>query len=188
MNIPVPETIDTPRLTLRRYKRRDEMAFIDFMTDEEATRYLLFKEAERTVDGARERFERALLNYGSPIPVFALAVASKDDDRFVGACGLNRVDMEPDAMQVFYDIIPAEQGKGYATEAARAMIEYAREHGVAKLVAFLRDENARAVSVAKHLGFEDHGPTMHHGRSGRRYVLNLDGAASTARSTTAQPA
>ncbi len=44
-----------------------------------------------------------------------------------------------------------------------------KEAGIPKLAAFLRPENTRA--DAEYLGFEDHGPAMKHGRSGRRYVL-----------------
>ena len=169
----VPDAIDTARLRLRRHQRKDEAAFVAFMTDEEATRFLLLTASERTEAGARAQFSRALNLYEAAEPVFSLTIADKETDAFVGACGLNPMTEEPAAREIFYDVIVEQQGKGYAREASEALVEYAmKEAGIPKLVAFLRPENTRAVAVAEYLGFEDHGPAMKHGRSGRRYVLS----------------
>ena len=169
----VPDAIETARLRLRRHRRKDEDAFVQFMTDEEATRFLLLTAGERSEAGARARFGRALNLYEAAEPVFSLTIAEKETDAFVGACGLNPIAEEPAAREIFYDVIVDRQGKGYAREASEALVDHAmKEAGIPKLVAFLRPENTRAVAVAEYLGFEDHGPAMKHGRPGRRYVLS----------------
>jgi RimJ/RimL family protein N-acetyltransferase len=54
---------------------------------------------------------------------------------------------------LFWAIAPAHQGRGYATEAARAMVRFAfDELNVARLVATTEHDNAASIAVMRKLG------------------------------------
>jgi RimJ/RimL family protein N-acetyltransferase len=61
-----------------------------------------------------------------------------------------------DNLNVYYHIVEAERGKGYAVEAARAALEVrgAAGHGELPVLALIRQENVASQRVAARLGFE----------------------------------
>jgi RimJ/RimL family protein N-acetyltransferase len=68
----------------------------------------------------------------------------------VGRCSLD----EP---ELAYELLPHAHGHGYATEAARALLEAAFETGRRRIWATIGSENAPSLRVAEKLGFRlDH--------------------------------
>lgn len=62
------------------------------------------------------------------------------------------------APDIGYTILPEESGKGYATEAAKALIEYARrELGVDAVVGFCDANDGRSRRVLEKIGLQDRG-------------------------------
>ncbi|KAJ5301973.1 hypothetical protein PENANT_c057G03700 [Penicillium antarcticum] len=62
------------------------------------------------------------------------------------------------APDIGYAIVPEESGKGYATEAAKGLIEYARaELGVDAIFGFCASHNKRSCRVLEKIGLEDRG-------------------------------
>ncbi|KFX93406.1 hypothetical protein O988_06840 [Pseudogymnoascus sp. VKM F-3808] len=62
------------------------------------------------------------------------------------------------APDIGFAIIPELNGKGYATEAARELIDYARLNlGVDAVFGFFAKGNARSRRIVEKLGFEDRG-------------------------------
>jgi RimJ/RimL family protein N-acetyltransferase len=57
-------------------------------------------------------------------------------------------------VEVGYHLLPEARGRGYATEAARAVVEWAAAHGVDHLVALIRPDNTASQAVAGRLGLE----------------------------------
>ncbi|MBW3592442.1 MAG: GNAT family N-acetyltransferase [Actinobacteria bacterium] len=57
------------------------------------------------------------------------------------------------AVELGYAIFPRFRGRGYATEAAAALIEWAREEGVRHVIASVSPENAPSLAVVRKLGF-----------------------------------
>lgn len=56
------------------------------MTDEQATRYLLLADEQKSEEGAKELFSAVADSYRSDNPIFAYATALKHS-RFIGSCG-----------------------------------------------------------------------------------------------------
>ncbi len=173
MKLIPPSKIETQRLRIRWHTPDDLQAFTAFMTDDEATRYLLFSEEDCTVDGARQILDHTIKSYTGEEPIFALAIAERETDRYIGTCGLGPSEQDG-AVELFYSIIREEQGKGYATEAARALVEHAWQASDASaVVAFIMPDNKASAAVVSHLGFRDMAPMVSHGRYGRRFQLEL---------------
>ncbi len=97
------------------------------------------------------------------------AVTLKPDHRLIGAVGLVPClapfsqlhsfggigENQPYIPQVglYYAIAPAQRGKGYATEAARALVDYAfSELKLERIVALTRYENLASQAVMRRLG------------------------------------
>jgi RimJ/RimL family protein N-acetyltransferase len=59
-----------------------------------------------------------------------------------------------DTLEIGYHIFPEYRRKGYASEASRAVIEYAREEfGIIRFIARIGKENIVSKKVAESLGF-----------------------------------
>ena len=72
----------------------------------------------------------------------------------IGIAGLNRLEQGGD-VEVGWIIEPSAWGRGYATEAARAVIQYAFEQvGALRAVAHIARENAGSIAVARKLGMQ----------------------------------
>lgn len=73
---------------------------------------------------------------------------------FVGDCGLTWQDVDGVSMlEVGYHVSPARQGRGFATEAAAACRDLARERRLAdELVAIVHPDNRASERVAEKLG------------------------------------
>jgi ribosomal-protein-alanine N-acetyltransferase len=72
----------------------------------------------------------------------------------VGYAGLNRDEVEGDPMvEIGWSVTPARQGEGFATEAARAALDWGFERaGLTRIVAFALLENERSRRVMEKLG------------------------------------
>ncbi|WP_236683060.1 GNAT family N-acetyltransferase [Demequina globuliformis] len=76
---------------------------------------------------------------------------------FIGYCGLRVGGMNPDEPELVFEVARAWQGRGYATESARAILDAARATGRSKVWASVWDWNARSFRVLAKLGFTDSG-------------------------------
>ena len=64
-------------------------------------------------------------------------------------------------------------GRGYATEAARAAIDWARELGLSELVALIMEDNTASRRVAEKLSMKEAGVTVHAGLDHLVYRLTV---------------
>ena len=72
---------------------------------------------------------------------------------FHGPPGVNALGL-PDAVELGYTVFAGARGLGYATEAARELIRWAREtHGVLRFVTSVAPANEASLAVTRKLGF-----------------------------------
>ena len=72
----------------------------------------------------------------------------------IGYCGLiDNTHGQPDEPEIAYEFLRRAWGQGYATEAAEAVIAWARESGYKRLWATVRDWNTASRRVLAKLGF-----------------------------------
>lgn len=98
-------------------------------------------------------------------PGFGLLHAStRDDGRFVGACGLFRVPGAED-IEIAYRLPFACWGHGYATEMARAVLARGfATLGLARVVGLTWPENLASQRVLEKIGMQREGIGHHYGR------------------------
>jgi RimJ/RimL family protein N-acetyltransferase len=157
-----PESLETARLTLRPCEPGDLDAFASMMGDPEVVRFL----GGRTLDRAetaerlklwRERFDRD--GFG------AFAVVRREDRAIVGRCGLLVWELPdwttttaaeavgPYEVEVGWVLGRPYWGSGYATEAAHAVVDFARSTLRRKrLISLIDPANDASAAVARRLG------------------------------------
>ena len=122
------EVFTTERLLLRELEVEDVDALIEVLGDVDAMRYYPAPYDREGVAGWIEWARRSYVENG-----FGLwAVIRRSDGRFLGDCGPMLQPVEDRLIpEVGYHIVPREQGRGYATEAARACVDLGlRQHPV----------------------------------------------------------
>lgn len=115
------EILRTGRLRLRAYTSADEAELSEVFADPYARRFY-----PEMADRAKVRawIEWNLRNYDE-FGFGLWAMELQVDGQFVGDCGLTYQDVEGRReLEVGYHVIERERGKGYATEAARACLDF----------------------------------------------------------------
>ena len=114
--------IETERLRLLRYIREDAEALYGVFADPYARRFYPQMEDRTKVDDWIAWNLRNYEAFGFGLWV----IEPKDDPRLIGDCGLTYQDVEGKELpEIGWHTHAAERGKGYATEAARAVLTYA---------------------------------------------------------------
>ncbi len=75
---------------------------------------------------------------------------------FHGPPGIN-ARREPEAVEVGYTVFPEHRRQGYATEAVRALLAWAREQGVDRFIASVAPANEPSLRLVRRLGFAEVG-------------------------------
>lgn len=134
---------------------------------------MAFYPAPKTRDEARAWIQWNLSNYAEY--GFGLWIIETHDGEFIGDCGLTWQEVNGRReLEVGYHVRAELQGRGYATEAAAACRDFARDAlGAMRIVAIIHPDNAASARVAEKNGMrfleEDGG-----GSHAVRRVLGLD--------------
>ena len=95
-------------------------------------------------------------------------------DEMVGAATLQRLAGVADApLEIGWRLQRSAQKKGFASEAARAIVDYARSIGVTEIVAVAHPENLASHAVMERLGMVYIGQQFHYGQTVTTYQLLL---------------
>jgi RimJ/RimL family protein N-acetyltransferase len=140
--------IETERLLLRPMEPGDLDAFAALHADPEVTEFvrpLDRKASEERLDKDRSEWEQR--GHG------LLAMLDRQTGTFLGRCGLKHWP-QFDETEVGWVLRREAWGRGYATEAGRACVEWGlSELDLPYLTAMISPGNARSVRVAERLGF-----------------------------------
>lgn len=147
-----PQPIETERLLLRRSRPEDAATISAYRSDPNVNRQQGWDRTD--LEGVlADIIEMSGRSPGEPGGWVQFTVEERGGGRIVGDVGLSVADGEPGVIKVGYTIDPAFQGLGYATEAIRALVEYAFETLGAELVrAHASAENAPSIRVAEKVG------------------------------------
>jgi RimJ/RimL family protein N-acetyltransferase len=146
------EPIVTERLRLRRSEPRDAAAISAYRSDPEVHRYQGWERTDP--EGVRQEIEQmARRQPGEPGGWVQLTVEEREGGVLVGDIGSSPAEGEPGVIKVGYTIAPALQGRGYATEAVGALVDYAFDTLGADVVrAYASADNAPSIRVAEKVG------------------------------------
>jgi RimJ/RimL family protein N-acetyltransferase len=90
---------------------------------------------------------------------------------FIGWILLTPLDLRGPEIEIGWRLVPAARGQGYATEAARPVLDHAlRTLNLRRVVADIDPDNTASIGVARKLGLVPDGTVLYNGRTVIRYV------------------
>ncbi len=149
--------ISTERLVLREFEETDGPALHAFESLPEVARYQSFE--PRSLAESHEYILASIVAAREdPRRVYDLAVITRADDRMIGRCGFAIGDPDDEQAVLWYTLHPDSWGRGYATEAARALVDFGfRELGLHRIWADTDPENVASIRVLEKLGMRREG-------------------------------
>lgn len=165
--MPAPNFIDTERLTLRLHRLEDFSDSCAMWGDPAVTRFI----GGRTA--TEEEVWQRLLRYAGHWTLLGFgywAVRERGSDRFVGEAGFANAKraLEPpfgDAPEIGWALVPSAHGKGFATEAVRAVLAWgAASFGPERrTVCMIDPANLPSIRVAQKCGYREYARTTYKG-------------------------
>jgi RimJ/RimL family protein N-acetyltransferase len=158
--------LETERLTLRGPRKEDFAESAAMWGDPEVTRFIggrPFTEEECWSRLLRYVGHWSLLGFGYWV------VREKASGRFVGEVGFAdwRRAIDPPyhgVPEIGWVLAPSCHGSGYATEAARAVIDWGAQHfRNPRTVCLIHQDHARSIRVAEKLGYREYARVTYNG-------------------------
>lgn len=143
---------ESTRLTLREIREDDASFILEVLTDPDFIANVGDRGVHDLAAARRYIAVNMLPSYRSygfgPYLVELRASAAP-----LGICGLLRRDSHPD-IEIGFAFVPRARGNGYALEAARATLGFARHTlGLSRIVALTAPHNRRSIQLLERLGF-----------------------------------
>jgi RimJ/RimL family protein N-acetyltransferase len=147
MDIP---TIEAAHLVLRSWMAQDAEAWFNILQEEDILRYF-----PNPKPPAREKADTYIQHHLQHWQEFGYghwAVTTRQDGQVVGWCGLEFLP-ELKQTEIAYLLSKSVWGRGYATEAARAAVEYGMQKaGLSEIIGLVHPENSGSVRVLEKCG------------------------------------
>jgi [ribosomal protein S5]-alanine N-acetyltransferase len=152
--------IRTERLLLREFVEDDWRAVLAYQRD---PRYLRYYEGTDRTEADARAFVQRFLDYQQESPRSKIQLAITFDGHLVGNVGLRRAAPDARLADIGYEVAPEFWGRGYATEAARAMLALGfGELGLHRVTAHCLAENSASGRVLEKLGMRQEGRLREH--------------------------
>ena len=146
----LPESVSTARLSLGPWRSSDLDAYAAMVGERDSRAASAPRGGAPSRAHLRANIERQQLARASTgLCLYALRV----DDSFIGYCGLLAGKATVEEPEIGYELLRCVHGRGYATEAATAVVSAAATIGLERLWATVRVWNAASLRVLTKVGF-----------------------------------
>ncbi len=145
--------LETDRLVLRWLNVDDAPFIFELVNDPTFIRYIGDK-GVRTLDDARNYILNGPVRSYEQFGFGLYATELKDAGTPIGICGILKRDTLPQP-DIGFAFLPAYWNKGYALEASRAVLDYAKQHqDVAEVLAITTPHNEASAKLLLKLGLK----------------------------------
>jgi RimJ/RimL family protein N-acetyltransferase len=145
----VNHVLTTERLVLRPVTLRDHAVLLAHWTSPDVRRFL-FDGGIMSEDEVTEAIEDSTRDFAAA-GYGVWLIQEKDRAELVGTAGLRP--LEELGLEIFYSLAPGSWGRGYATEAARAVVDHALGTlGLPEVLAEVDEGNTASIRVIERLG------------------------------------
>ncbi|MBL0328603.1 MAG: GNAT family N-acetyltransferase [Bacteroidetes bacterium] len=144
------QRLETPRLYLREFTLDDAQILIDLNSNPNVTRYTGDGPVKDLQEAQRILTDIILPQYKNKIGRWAIHL--KSNDEFIGWCGLKHI-AEDNEIDLGYRLFEKHWGNGYASEAAKATLDYGvNTLKLKNIIARAAKENHASIHVIKKMG------------------------------------
>lgn len=151
-----PPVLESERLIFRKILPSDADDMYSYSHREEVTRFLLWEVHPDPL--YTEKYIRYLQERYAVGDFYDFAVVLKSTGRMIGTVGFTSFDLPNHSAEVGYVISPDHQGKGYATEAVKALIAFGFEVcELARISAVCMKGNLASLRVMEKCGMKREG-------------------------------
>jgi len=161
-------TIETDRLVLRRIELSDAQDLAKLLSDKSVLEYLPGIPTGYTTEMAKGYITKVLEGKYKDNTFYDWAIAEKGLNRLVGRITVYKQDQDRRMADLVWYVMPECRGKGFVTEAAKAVVKYLQDVGFERIEAFANIENSSSQRVMEKAGFQCEGVL-------RKYDLRRDG-------------
>jgi RimJ/RimL family protein N-acetyltransferase len=147
-----------PRVALRRFHPDDVAMFVAYRSDEQVARFQSWAAPYPREEG--ERFIRAIAkdHPDTPGEWFQFAVALRSTGQLIGDCAAMPDADDPRQCEVGFTIAAGYQGRGYATEAVRLLLDYLfTVRGKHRITAYCDSRNTASIALLERLAMRREG-------------------------------
>ena len=149
MKYKVPEQFETERLILRQFQDEDWKDLHEYYSSEEATRYTVGRAFS---EGESWRIMSAMLGHWVLRGYGPYAMEDKCSGKVIGTAGFWYPNDWP-SPEIKWALAPTYWGKGYASEAARALQKIGKEYlPEISLISLIAKENQASIKLALAVG------------------------------------
>lgn len=139
----------TPRLLIREFTMDDLDALTEVFADPQV---LWWQEAPNTREQTRASLARTLERYRAD-GMAEYAVVLRAGGEVIGSCGPVLREVEGERLpELGWDFRSDHWGRGYASEAARAVLTHVGDLGLPRIYSFITPDNRRSQGVARRIG------------------------------------
>lgn len=143
--------IETERLLLRRMTADDAAFMLEALNEPSFIRYVADRGVRTMADAANYIATKIAPSY-EQFGFGFYTVVLKETGEPIGVCGLVKRETMDD-VDIGYSLLDRFTGRGYACEAAQAVMEYGRGTlGLKRIVAFTAPDNHRSMKLMEKLG------------------------------------
>ena len=151
----MPYSLETERLSLQLWAESDAAGYRQLVGER--------GDAMPTLDEARDEI-RVARESAPGRGIHGMTLRLRGDDEFLGYCALVVGRATIDEPEIAYELLRSAHGRGYATEAAAAIVDAARATGRQRLWSTVRPWNTPSLRVLEKNGFRrDHTTTDEQG-------------------------
>jgi [ribosomal protein S5]-alanine N-acetyltransferase len=178
------ELLRTERLLVRDWSGADAEAALKIYGHETLRRWLPELDGIPNADAMHSLLQRWAVEQREMSPgTGRWALAALDGGALVGGISLLPMPVPEADVEMECQLAPDYWGRGYITEAARALARWAFDHSLVELFALVEPDNARAAATARRIGMEWVGESnKYHGMFLQVFRLRPDDLASAVRS------
>ncbi|CAM3404407.1 GCN5 family N-acetyltransferase [Psychrobacter glaciei] len=158
--------IETERLYLRQWQASDFAIFAEMNADPEVMQYFPKLLTPKVSDVIANKCQQLIADNGWGLWAVSLKGDKENSGGFIGFVGLNdtHADMSfAPAVEIAWRLSKEHWGQGYATEAARASLNFAfTELGLEEVVSFTAVINKRSQLIMQRIGMTDTQDNFYH--------------------------
>ncbi|BFT72493.1 GNAT family N-acetyltransferase [Paenibacillus sp. P36] len=167
------KVLETERLILRQQTIEDAAFILELLNDPSWIQYIGDR-GVRTVEDARDYILKGAIDMYARLGFGFYLTELKDGGIPIGICGLAKRDFLAD-VDVGFAFLPKFRGKGYAFEAARAVICYAQNVlALERIVAITSEDNHASAKLLEKLGLNFEGKIRYENTDEEVHIFGIN--------------